>query len=83
MDPLYDLSISSDDDLIERQIRRYRPRFNFEAETDEQIIDNFRYYPTGDHYQSLAQFFGVTKGSVSGVITRVTNALVRIAGEYI
>ena len=43
----------------------------------------FRYYATGDHYQSLAQFFGVTKGSVSGVITRVTNALVRIAGEYI
>ena len=42
MDPLYDLSISSDDDLIERPIRRYRPRFNFEAETDEQIINYFR-----------------------------------------
>lgn len=43
----------------------------------------FRYFATGDHYQSLAIFFGVTKPTISKVITRVTNALILIVGDFI
>jgi hypothetical protein len=43
----------------------------------------FRYYATGDHYQTLATLFGITKWAVSEVVTRVTDALLRLASDYI
>jgi hypothetical protein len=44
---------------------------------------DFRFYATGDHYETLATFFGVVKNEVSLAVTRVTNALYTLTHEYI
>lgn len=47
------------------------------------LFGNFSFYATGDHYQSLAQFFGVSKKSVSTAVTKVTDALFQLKSDYI